>query len=211
MSAAASPTATRRRVPAAARRRRSARRRRLAALVVTALAAIGAVLALGLLHHVSNPLGLPLRHEAIIREQSREKGLDPALVAGVIYAESKFVDQTSSAGARGLMQITPETARGIAQRTGGTAFVEADLATPKVNIAYGAWYLKLLLEHYGGDTVSALAAYNGGQGNVDRWRAAAGGRLEADAIPFAETRAYVRRVLAARADYRREYRSELGL
>jgi len=67
-------------------------------------------------------LTLPLRHEDIIRQQAREKGLDPALIAGVIYEESRFRDQTSHAGARGLMQITPATARFIARDSGGTAF-----------------------------------------------------------------------------------------
>jgi soluble lytic murein transglycosylase len=130
----------------------------------------------------------------------------------VIYAESRFRDQTSHAGARGLMQITPGTARAIAQRTGGIRFEEADLATPQVNISYGSWYLRHLLDHYGGDEVLALAAYNAGMGNVDRWIAAGdGGDLEVRELPFAETRAYVVKVLGARNDYRREYRSELGI
>src|SRR4051794_6188621 len=195
---------------AAGRRRRTVLRRRLAALAVAAGVGLIAVIAMPEAKHAVREITLPLRHEDVIRQQAAAKGLDPALVAAVIYAESHFVDQTSHAGARGLMQITPETAHAIAQRTGGTAFTEADLATPQVNIAYGTWYLRHLLDHYDGDEIAALAAYNAGLGNVDRWRAEAGGALSMSKIPFAETRAYVTRVLGARADYRRRYARELG-
>ena len=133
----------------------------------------------------------------------------------MIYAESHFRDQTSRAGAKGLMQLMPETADYIAQKSGGTAFVQGDLATPQVNIAYGSWYLRHLLDKYDGREVLALAAYNAGQGNVDAWLAEAGARGErfraADHIPFPETRDYVKKVLAAREDYRRAYPRELGL
>jgi soluble lytic murein transglycosylase len=196
-------------------RRRSRGRRRL--LVVLALAAFaGVIVASGLptFKDAAKQITLPLRHEDIIRQQAADKELDPALIAGVIYAESHFVDQTSHAGARGLMQLTPETARGIAERTGGVAFREEDLATPQVNVAYGAWYLRHLLDRYGGNEELALAAYNAGQGNVDRWisDARADGRaLTPETIPFAETRAYVDKVLDAREDYREAYARELGL
>jgi soluble lytic murein transglycosylase len=109
----------------------------------------------------------------------------------------------------------PDTADYIAQKSGGTAFVQGDLATPQVNIAYGSWYLRYLLDKYDGREVLALAAYNAGQGNVDAWLADVGARGErfraADHIPFPETRDYVEKVLAAREDYRREYARELGL
>src|SRR3954464_5221877 len=139
-------TRTRRRPSAA--RRKALLRRRLLALAVAAGVGAAAVVAMPEAKHAVKEITLPLRHEDVIRQQSAAKGLDPALVAAVIYAESHFVDQTSHAGARGLMQITPETAHAIAQRTGGTAFTEADLATPQVNIAYGTWYLRHLLDHY---------------------------------------------------------------
>ena len=93
----------------------------------------------------------------------------PALIAAVIYEESRFRDQTSHAGARGLMQITPATADFIARRSGGVLFEQADLATPQINIAYGAWYLRYLIDHYDGNETLAVAAYNAGQTNVDRW------------------------------------------
>jgi soluble lytic murein transglycosylase len=201
-------TRTRRRSSAA--HRKAVLRRRLLALAAAAGVGLLVVWAMPEAKHAVKEITLPLRHEDVIRQQASAKGLDPALVAGVIYAESHFVDQTSHAGARGLMQITPSTAHAIAQRTGGTAFTEADLATPQVNIAYGTWYLRHLLEHYGNDEVAALAAYNAGIGNVDRWRAAAGGTLSVSEIPFAETRAYVEKVLGARGDYRSKYAHELG-
>ena len=187
------------------------RRRRLAALlgfaavVVTAFAVL-----LPVADRAVKEVTLPLRHEDIIRQQARDKGLDASLIAAVIYAESHFRDQTSPAGARGLMQITPQTADEIARRSGGTEFEQGDLGTPQINIAYGSWYLRWLLDHYGGNETLAIAAYNAGTGNVDKWIAADPG-LEAAAIPFPETREYVTKVLGARTEYRREYSSELGL
>jgi soluble lytic murein transglycosylase len=157
---------------------------------------------------------LPIAHESEIRQQAQDKHLSPALIAGVIYTESKFVDQTSSAGALGLMQLMPDTAKFIAQRSGGIAFTIEDLSTPGVNIAYGSWYLRYLLDRYDGDEVRALAAYNGGMGNLDAWVAQAEARgerfREAD-IPFAETREYVDRVRTARRDYARTYGAQLGI
>lgn len=205
------PTAARSsRAPAQRERRRAVRRRRvIAAVVVAALVAVAIPVLSPLFHRAVKEVTLPLRHEDIIRQQAREKGLDPALIAAVIYAESRFVEgRRSSAGAEGLMQITPETATGIARRSGGTAFTLEDLATPQVNIAYGSYLLRELLDRYAGDTVAALAAYNAGPGNADRW---GGSSLRVADIPFAETRAYVRKVLDARSSYRRTYRRELGL
>ena len=158
---------------------------------------------------------LPLRHEDIIRQQAHDKGLDPALIAAVIYTESRFRDQTSNAGAKGLMQLMPRTADYIARKSGGTAFVQGDLATPQVNISYGSWYLRYLLDKYGGNEILTLAAYNAGEGKVDGWwrdAAARGERFRVAAhIPFPETRDYVTDVLATARDYRQKYTRELGL
>jgi soluble lytic murein transglycosylase len=215
-----SQTATRRRPTAPARRaaarRRAVLRRRLLALAgVALLTAAAIVLAWPQFHHAVREITLPLRHEDIIRQQARDKGLDPALIAAVIYTESHFRDgQTSSAGAEGLMQITPATARYIARKSGGTAFVVDDLATPQVNISYGSYYLRYLLRRYGGNLDFALAAYNAGEGNVDRWIADAQARdraLTIKAIPYGETRAYVQRVLTVRGQYRRSYADALGV
>jgi soluble lytic murein transglycosylase len=199
-----------------AARRRSVRRRRIAAVLGAALiAGLAVALTWPSFHHAVREIALPLRHEDIIRQQARDKGLDPALIAAVIYAESRFRDgQTSAAGAQGLMQITPATARMIARKSGGVAFTVRDLGTPQVNIAYGAWYLRYLMGRYAGNETFALAAYNGGEGNVDRWISAAEQRNEAltiEAIPFSETRTYVQRVRDAEREYRRSYARELGL
>jgi soluble lytic murein transglycosylase len=196
---------------------RAVRRRRLAAAVLAGLLLVGAGvwLVAPLFEHAVREISLPLRHEDIIRQQAADKGLDPSLIAAIIYRESHFRDQTSAAGARGLMQLTPATARYIARKSGGTQFELGDLATPQINIAYGSFYLRYLLDKYGGNEMLALAAYNAGESNVDRWvadRSRAGGAFKSVAgIPFPETRAYVRRVLNARADYRARYARELGL
>jgi soluble lytic murein transglycosylase len=209
MSARAAPSPRTRR-----RRGASARRRILVLIGVAGLVAAAVAVVAPMLHRAVREVTLPLRHEDIIRQQAREKRLDPALVAGVIFAESKFRDQTSATGAKGLMQIQPETAKFIARRSGGAAFEIADLGTPQINIQYGTYYLRYLLDRYGENVVLAVAAYNGGETNVDRWIAESGRRGKAfkiNDIPFPETRAYVNRVLDAERDYRREYHSELGL
>lgn len=199
------------------RRGRTGRRRRfglIGLVAVLAVTALAVAVALGPLGDAVRELTLPLKHEDIIRQQARAKHLDPALVAAVIYQESKFRDQTSHAGARGLMQITPETARFIARRSGGTSFVESDLATPQINIAYGTFYLRYLIDRYGGNETLAIAAYNAGHANVDRWVARAGGPDSFDIdddVPFPETRDYVHRVQDRRKDYRDHYGKELGL
>src|SRR4051795_6576721 len=212
--ATASYTRTPRPSPAA---RRAARvRKRRVRLMLGLLTILGVVLVIGLhpLKHAVQEITLPLRHEDIIRQQSHKKGLDPALVAAVIYQESKFSDQTSSAGARGLMQITPDTANFIAKQSGGIRFTQADLATPQINIAYGTWYLRWLLDRYDGRQSLALAAYNAGFGHVDEWVNNAGGPDAFDPktdIPFPETRNYVLQILERRKEYARRYSRELGL
>jgi soluble lytic murein transglycosylase len=191
------------------------RRRAVLVGVIAVIVGLLVVPTLPTFHHAVQEIRLPLRHEDIIRQQASEKGVDPALVAAVIYAESRFREgRRSVAGAEGLMQLTPATAKDIARLSGGTQFTLEDLATPQVNISYGAYYLRYLLRRYDGNETLALAAYNAGAGNVDRWVATARARglpLTADAIPFPETRAYVQSVLAARRDYRRAYAAALGL
>ena len=183
-------------------------------MVAAAVAGAGTIVLLGPLGDALREITLPLRHEDIIRQQARAKGLDPALIAAVIYEESKFRDQTSKVGARGLMQITPKTAEFIARKSGGTRFVEQDLATPQVNISYGTFYLRYLLNRYGGNEELAIAAYNAGETNVDGWVRGAGGPRAFDStrdIRFPETRHYVEGVLEKRRAYREHYAHELGL
>jgi len=191
------------------------RRRRRAAfgLALVTAAVVALLLALPLAKRAVNALGLPLQYSSVIRQEASDKHLDPALVAAVIYAETKFDPRTSSAGAVGLMQLMPETANFLAKRSGARTFTTADLATPQVNIAYGSYYLRYLLNEYHGNTVLALAAYNGGETNVDDWVRLAhadGQRFRVGDIPFPETRAYVQRVLTARGEYRRTYAGALG-
>jgi soluble lytic murein transglycosylase len=192
------------------------RRRRLATAAAALFvgAVVAAVVVSGVLNEAVREITLPLKHEDIIRQQSFKKQLDPALVAAVIYQESKFADRTSVAGARGLMQITPDTARFIAKKSGGIRFTLEDLATPQINIAYGTWYLHYLLDRYDGRQALAIAAYNAGMGHVDEWVRLAGGPDAFDPkadIPFPETRSYVIQVLERRRDYARRYSRELGL
>jgi len=183
-------------------------------VLLLAAGAIAVAAGLGPLGDAVREVTLPLRHADIIRQQAREKSLDPALIAGIIYEESRFRDQTSHAGARGLMQITPATARFIARDSGGTAFTHEDLATPQINISYGSYYLRYLLRRYDGSEKLAVAAYNAGETNVTGWLRRAGGPDEFDPtrdIPFKETRDYVVDVLQRRDEYREHYARELGL
>jgi soluble lytic murein transglycosylase len=149
-------------------------------------------------------LRYPLKYDAIVRDHARNYRLDPALLAAVIYTESKFdAHAESPAGALGLMQLLPDTAKGIALRTGGAKFVVQDLYDPEINVRYGSWYLRHLLDRYD-DERTALAAYHAGQANVDRWRAKGLG------VEFPETRYYVRKVERMKRIYADAYASELG-
>jgi soluble lytic murein transglycosylase len=198
----------------ASRRRRTVTRRRWALLVLAfVLIGVAVVATAPLFRKTINEFTLPLDYQDVIRTQATDKHLDPALVAAVIYAETKFDPRPSAAGAEGLMQIMPETARFLAHRSGATTFTESDLGTPAVNIAYGTYYLRYLLDEYGQNKILALAAYNAGEANVNRWVAAARAndrKLAISDIPFPETRDYVLRVLHAQRDYRHTYATELG-
>jgi soluble lytic murein transglycosylase len=213
MSPPAATVTQRRRTPAG---RRAAVRRRRAALLTgigVAVVAIAIVLAMPLFRKAVNELTLPLSYSSVIRQQAAAKHVPPDLIAAVIYAETKFDPRPSSAGAEGLMQILPATAEFLARRSGATTFTVADLATPSVNIAYGSYYLRYLLDRYNNQEMLALAAYNGGETNVDQWlaRARRAGRpLSIDQIPFPQTRAYVLKVLQAQRDYRHTYPTQLG-
>jgi soluble lytic murein transglycosylase len=191
--------------------RSQARRRRWGWLLVAAALCVGLAVGFSRLDFdkLKRELTLPLQHDDIIRQQADEKNLDPAMIAAVIYAESRFRDdQISEAGARGLMQITPDTARVIERLSGGTTFVTADLSDPEINIRYGSYYLRYLLDRYDDNEVAALAAYHAGSGNVDRW---GGADLTESDIGFPDTRAYVGEVLQKQEDYRDHYAEDLGL
>ncbi len=185
-----------------------------AAKALAVLAGLGVLAAIlivafnGTVNKALDELTLPLQHEDIIRQQAKEKGVDAALIAAVIDTESKFSDAAQSgAGARGLMQITPAAAKFIEKQSGGTTFRMSDLSDPEINIRYGTFLLKELLERYEGDVAAALAAYNAGPGNADRW---GGAGLTVSEIPYPETRAYVELVLERQREYRHKYATELG-
>jgi soluble lytic murein transglycosylase len=171
--------------------------RLLALLVLVAVGAGAAVV-------VTEPtwylrMRYPLRYADIVRGHAENYRLEPELLAAVIYTESKFDPEAESqSGAIGLMQLLPATAEGIAQRTGGSRFRTEDLYDPELNVRYGSWYLRHLLDKYDGDLGKALAAYNGGQGNVDR------------GVQYPETREYVDRVRELERMYARAYGDELG-
>jgi soluble lytic murein transglycosylase len=172
--------------------------RLLALIVIVVLAGVSGAAVVAAEPEWYLRLRYPLRYEHIVRGHAENYRLDPALVAAVIYQESKFdPDARSDSGAVGLMQVLPETAKGIAARTGGSAFRVGDLRNPEINVRYGSWYLRHLLDKYGSEE-KALAAYNGGQGNVDR------------GVVYSETEHYVERVLELRGIYRDAYASELG-
>jgi peptidoglycan lytic transglycosylase len=221
-SARADAARSRRR--SAARRRqgrastpRFARLRRVRGLkrgiVLLGTVAVGAVVGVwlantGVIKRTLLEVTLPLKHEDIIRQQATEKNVPPDLIAAVIWRESKFSDQTSSAGARGLMQITPSTAGEIEKLSGGETFEFDDLADPQLNISYGTFYLRHLLSLYADNELAALAAYNAGPANVSDW---GGASLGLEDIEFEETRDYVEDIVEKRADYVENYRDELGL
>ena len=192
-------------------------RLRLRTLVVLAL--LGLLAAGGWSVHRAMPgwyarLWYPLRHESVINEQSRRHGLDPALVAAVINVESGWTpDVVSGAGAVGLMQMMPETARYIADQPDRPSPPPDRLTEPEISITYGTWYLRYLVDRHG-EIPAALAAYNAGEQNVRTWedRAAAAGRafdVDRD-VAFPETRSFVHKVLRDAGIYRRAYPDELG-
>jgi soluble lytic murein transglycosylase len=210
-SSRSSGRSQRRRTTPAKTRRRSQRRRR--ALVIGGTLIIGALGGFLLANsdrfqRTLEEVTLPLQHEDIIRQQAAEKDVPADLIAAVIYNESRFRDQTSHAGARGLMQITPATAKVIESLSGGQTFKFDDLSDPDINIRYGTFYLRYLIEKFGDNEIAALAAYNAGETNVAAW---GGSSLSLDDIPFPETREYVENVLEKRDEYARHYRHELGL
>jgi soluble lytic murein transglycosylase len=177
--------------------------------VVTLTVLLGVLAGLVLYVQAAEPswyyrLRYPLAYDSIIRGHAENYRLDAALLAAVVYQESKFdPDARSDAGAVGLMQLRPDTARGIALRTGGSRFRVDDLTNPELNVRYGSWYLRHLLDKYDDERL-ALAAFNAGQGNVDSWR------KQGKGIAFAETRHYVDRVQELKQIYRDAYASELG-
>jgi soluble lytic murein transglycosylase len=185
-------------------RSRTRRRRGVLALLAVLAGLVALPFALGAPETVRKAV-YPLRYEETIRQASRENGLEPTFVAGVIYAESRFrPDAESSQEAYGLMQMLPDTAEFVQQRSG----IEGDFRDPRTNIRLGAWYLGYLDGRYRGNERLMLAAYNSGEGTVDGWISNDGFDIAED-IPFEETREYVERSLEARQKYEEIYGEDL--
>lgn len=177
---------------------------------------LAALLVFGLLYSVLNwrvffQLLYPVYYEDIIGRYSREYGIDPFLVTSIILVESGFQEHAQSTkGASGLMQLMPDTARWVASQLGYPQFDEKKLFDPNLNVQLGTWYLASLYRQFG-DWVIALAAYNGGHGNVQKWLDEARWSGEAETvedIPFGETRFYVSRVVRTYGWYHRIYRGD---
>lgn len=156
----------------------------------------------------------PLDHHEIVVLNCRERGLDPALVCGLIHQESVFEPSAvSRVGARGLMQVMPATGRTIA-RWFDERVTTTQLVEPERNIRYGTEYLLRLLDEFG-HVEPALAGYNAGGGRARRWWKAAGaGRdvpLFVESIPFDETREYVKAIAWSSRMYRAGWHAALGL
>jgi soluble lytic murein transglycosylase len=147
----------------------------------------------------------PLDYGDLVRAHAARNGLDAALVAAVIYEESRFRPHaTSRVGAMGLMQIQPVTGETIAHRTGGTSFQVSDLYDPDINIRYGSWYLRQLIDKYGDERL-ALAAYNSGESTVDHWLADGRGIAARDVL------SYVNNVEHTKKVYRHAYGDDLPI
>lgn len=147
-------------------------------------------------HDLTRRYPLPITAQLV--PAAREQGLDPAWVYGLIKQESAFLQEVrSSAGAIGLMQLMPATARWAATKSGITKYHTANLTDPALNLALGTWYLRHVYEDLS-DPILATAAYNAGPGRARRWRAEVPleGAIYAETIPFNETRDYVKRVMA---------------
>lgn len=148
----------------------------------------------------------PLRYEDEITASAATHGVDPYLVAAVIRSESSWDPEASShQGARGLMQLMPETAQDMVAKglVDGKRYSYENLEDPTINIEYGCAYLSYLLTYFNGATDRAIAAYNAGMGNVDGW--AKQDKLLHNAITFPETQAYLVRVNMAKARYQELY------
>lgn len=152
----------------------------------------------------------PFPHQELVYRYSRQFGIDPYLVAAVIRVESKFRSEAESeVGARGLMQIMPETAKWAANQMQLQDYHPDRLYEPEFNIQIGVWYLTDLMHEFRGNTALAIAAYNGGRGNVRQWLQSSqwsGDVQSMDKIPYAETRRYVQDVLFNYQIYKKIYR-----
>lgn len=181
------------------------RRRRRGVVLVVVLVTLAALPLLFMAPETVRRFIYPLKYEETILEASEEHGVEPTLVAAVIREESRFDPKVESEqGAYGLMQIQPETARFISERSG----IAGDYRGPNANIRMGTWYLSYLRSRYEDDERLVLAAYNSGEGRVDAWISDESFDVASD-IPFEETRDYVEDVIESEKNYEELYGSDL--
>jgi soluble lytic murein transglycosylase len=152
----------------------------------------------------------PQPHRTIVVDSAQRYDVDPYLIFSIIRAESGFrTNARSAAGARGLMQIMPDTAEWIAKQRDIKGFDPADLHDPQTNIEFGCWYLASLNKEFAGRLPMMVAAYNAGSGRVRDWVLSGqwdGSDQNLDGIPYPETRQYVKNVLQNYQAYQAIYK-----
>lgn len=137
----------------------------------------------------------PLKYNNLVYKYSKQYNIDSMLVFAVIKAESNFNENAvSKKGAVGLMQITPKTGEYIADLMNDKTYKNEKLFEPEMNIKYGCFYLKRMINQYDGNIELALMAYNAGSTNVNRWIQMFGKDFDVDLIPFNETKNYVKKI-----------------
>ncbi len=154
----------------------------------------------------------PLKYEDIIIINAQEYDIDPALVAAMIFVESKYISSAQShRGAMGLMQIMPDTGHWIAEQLAVSNFKEDKLLDPVINIMFGCWYIDSLMQQFNKQLIVVLAAYNAGRGNVKRWldnKNWDGRNATIGDLPFDETKNYIKQVLEVYKKYKKIYSFE---
>lgn len=152
----------------------------------------------------------PLPHQELVFSEASQHDVDPYLVFAIIRAESKYQNAAESAvGAKGLMQIMPETANWIAEQNGIVDFKLEDLYEPAINIRFGCWYLHSLSKEFNGNIPLMVSSYNAGRGRVQEWMVGEvwnGEPKEIEKIPFPETRQYLKNVLKNYEAYQAIYK-----
>jgi len=151
-------------------------------------------------------LRFPTPYRDLLNEAARSQSLEPAFVYGLVRQESRFlVEARSGVGAAGLMQLMPATAKWVARKVGENGFTPARIHEPDLNLRFGSFYLRRVLDELDGSPMLAAAAYNAGPGRPKAWRASLPVSVEgaafAETIPFTETRDYVKKVLANSVAY----------
>ncbi|MFA5158116.1 MAG: lytic transglycosylase domain-containing protein [Patescibacteria group bacterium] len=174
--------------------------------VIIGVAVLGALLAgYFYLPSIFGDSVFPLKYADSIKRWSKEYNEDPFLVASILMLESGFNPQAvSPVGALGIAQIMPPTGRTIASGVGMTNFTTNDLYNPEIGIQFCTWHIHVLKEKYGGNEIAALAAYNAGSGNADKW-------IRAGLLNNPNDNSYARKVLGYKDVYHKLYQSQLEL